>query len=94
MRESICLEPQQPALSLQRHVLLLSLVLRQLSMLNLVAPWRDWDITGREYAIEFAKKHNVPVPVTKKSIYSRDRNLWHVTIWMIRPMNLKRTCTC
>ncbi|KAL5076502.1 hypothetical protein RYX36_015486 [Vicia faba] len=48
-----------------RHVLLLLLlllVLRQLSMLNLVAPWRDWDITGREDAIEFAKKHNVPIP--------------------------------
>ncbi|KAK2442475.1 argininosuccinate synthase, chloroplastic [Trifolium repens] len=43
------------------------------------APWREWDITGREDAIEYAKKHNVPVPVTKKSIYSRDRNLWHIT---------------
>jgi argininosuccinate synthase len=44
-----------------------------------VAPWREWDITGREDAIEYAKKHNVPVPVTKKSIYSRDRNLWHLS---------------
>jgi len=47
--------------------------------LNVVAPWREWNITGREDAIEYAKKHNVPVPVTKKSIYSRDRNLWHIT---------------
>ncbi|PNY05609.1 argininosuccinate synthase chloroplastic-like, partial [Trifolium pratense] len=47
--------------------------------LNVVAPWREWDISGREDAIEYAKKHNVPVPVTKKSIYSRDRNLWHIT---------------
>lgn len=47
--------------------------------LNVVAPWREWDITGREDAIEYAKKHDVPVPVTKKSIYSRDRNLWHIT---------------
>lgn len=47
--------------------------------LNVVAPWRGWDITGREDAIEYAKKHNVPVPVTKKSIYSRDRNLWHLS---------------
>jgi len=44
-----------------------------------VAPWREWDITGREDAIEYAKKHNVPVPVSKKSIYSRDRNLWHLS---------------
>ncbi|RDY04493.1 Argininosuccinate synthase, chloroplastic [Mucuna pruriens] len=47
--------------------------------LNVVAPWREWDITGREDAIEYAKKHNIPVPVTKKSIYSRDRNLWHLS---------------
>ncbi|KAG2678579.1 hypothetical protein I3843_11G008800 [Carya illinoinensis] len=47
--------------------------------LNVVAPWREWDITGREDAIEYAKKHNVPVPVTKRSIYSRDRNLWHLS---------------
>ncbi|CAA6668306.1 unnamed protein product [Spirodela intermedia] len=49
------------------------------SQLNVVAPWREWDIRGREDAIEYAKKHNVPVPVTKKSIYSRDRNLWHLS---------------
>ena len=47
--------------------------------LNVVAPWREWDIKGREDAIEYAKKHNVPVLVTKKSIYSRDRNLWHLS---------------
>ncbi|KAL0459795.1 UNVERIFIED_CONTAM: Argininosuccinate synthase, chloroplastic [Sesamum latifolium] len=44
-----------------------------------VAPWREWEIRGREDAIEYAKKHDVPVPVTKKSIYSRDRNLWHLS---------------
>ncbi|XP_057835661.1 argininosuccinate synthase, chloroplastic isoform X1 [Cryptomeria japonica] len=48
-------------------------------MLNVVAPWREWDIKGREDAIEYAKRHRVPVPVTKKSIYSRDRNLWHLS---------------
>ncbi|VFQ92262.1 unnamed protein product [Cuscuta campestris] len=47
--------------------------------LTVVAPWREWEIRGREDAIEYAKKHNVPVPVTKKSIYSRDRNLWHLS---------------
>ncbi|KAL5206494.1 hypothetical protein ABZP36_034703 [Zizania latifolia] len=47
--------------------------------LKVVAPWREWDITGREDAIEYAKKHDVPVPVSKKSIYSRDRNLWHLS---------------
>ncbi|KAL9272597.1 Argininosuccinate synthase, chloroplastic-like protein [Drosera capensis] len=47
--------------------------------LKVVAPWREWEISGREDAIEYAKKHNVSVPVTKKSIYSRDRNLWHLS---------------
>lgn len=45
------------------------------SKLNVVAPWREWEIRGREDAIECAKKHNVPVSVTKKSIYSSDRYL-------------------
>ncbi|KAI5083611.1 hypothetical protein GOP47_0003354 [Adiantum capillus-veneris] len=47
--------------------------------LIVVAPWREWDIRGREDAVEYAKKHHVPVPVSKKSIYSRDRNLWHIS---------------
>ncbi|XP_071920460.1 argininosuccinate synthase, chloroplastic-like isoform X1 [Coffea arabica] len=47
--------------------------------LSVVAPWREWEIRGREDAIEYAKKHSIPVPVTKKSIYSRDRNLWHLS---------------
>lgn len=47
--------------------------------LAVVAPWREWDIKGREDAIEYAKKHNIPVSATKKSIYSRDRNLWHIS---------------
>ncbi len=47
--------------------------------LAVVAPWREWDIKGREDAIEYAKKHSIPVTATKKSIYSRDRNLWHIS---------------
>ncbi|OAY71819.1 Argininosuccinate synthase, chloroplastic [Ananas comosus] len=47
--------------------------------LKVVAPWREWEITGREDAVEYAKKHNIPVAVSKKSIYSRDRNLWHLS---------------
>ena len=47
--------------------------------LVVIAPWREWDIRSREDALEYAKKHNVPVTATKKSIYSRDRNLWHIS---------------
>ncbi len=47
--------------------------------LTIIAPWREWDIRSREDAIRYARAHNVPVPVTEKSIYSRDRNLWHLS---------------
>lgn len=47
--------------------------------LAIIAPWREWDIRSREDAIEYAQKHNVPLVQTKKSIYSRDRNLWHMS---------------
>ncbi|MCE5287489.1 MAG: argininosuccinate synthase [Pelosinus sp.] len=47
--------------------------------LKIIAPWREWDIRSREDAIDYAEKHNVPVPVTKKRPYSMDRNIWHLS---------------
>ncbi len=47
--------------------------------LQVIAPWREWDIVSREDALEYAAKHNVPVSATAKKIYSRDRNLWHIS---------------
>ena len=47
--------------------------------LNVIAPWRDWDITSRESAIEYAQKHNVPIAQSTTKIYSRDRNIWHIS---------------
>ena len=47
--------------------------------LPVIAPWREWDIVSREDAIDYAAKHNVPLQQTKEKIYSRDRNLWHVS---------------
>ena len=47
--------------------------------LTIIAPWRLWDIRSREDAIDYAEKHNVPVPVTKKRPYSMDRNMWHLS---------------
>ena len=47
--------------------------------LKVVAPWREWDIRSREDALAYAAKHHVPVTSTTKSIYSRDRNLWHIS---------------
>ncbi len=47
--------------------------------LKVIAPWREWEIRSREDALAYARAHNIPVAVTEKSIYSRDRNLWHIS---------------
>jgi argininosuccinate synthase len=47
--------------------------------LKVIAPWREWDLGGREEEIEYAKKKGIPVPVTKSKPYSSDRNLWHIS---------------
>ncbi|HEX7152663.1 MAG TPA: argininosuccinate synthase [Thermoanaerobaculia bacterium] len=47
--------------------------------LAIIAPWREWDIVSREDAIDYAASRGIPVPVTKKDPYSRDRNLWHLS---------------
>ena len=47
--------------------------------LKIVAPWREWQIISREDAIDFATERGIPIPVTKKDPYSRDRNLWHLS---------------
>jgi argininosuccinate synthase len=47
--------------------------------LNVIAPWREWDIISREDAIEYAQKHNVPIAQSTTKIYSRDRNIWHIS---------------
>jgi argininosuccinate synthase len=47
-------------------------------ILKVIAPWREWDIRSREDALAYAEAHNVPVS-TSKSLYSRDRNIWHMS---------------
>lgn len=47
--------------------------------LPVIAPWREWDLTSREAAIAYAEAHNVPLQVSATKIYSRDRNLWHIS---------------
>ncbi|NBU63525.1 MAG: argininosuccinate synthase [Chloroflexia bacterium] len=47
--------------------------------LKVIAPWREWNIRSREDALDYAAEHNVPVSATIKSIYSRDRNIWHMS---------------
>ncbi|MHB8156132.1 MAG: argininosuccinate synthase [Desulfocucumaceae bacterium] len=47
--------------------------------LEIVAPWREWDIRSREDAIDYASARGIPVPVTKERPYSMDRNIWHLS---------------
>ena len=47
--------------------------------LAVIAPWREWSIVSREDALEYAARHNVPVSASTKKIYSRDRNIWHIS---------------
>jgi argininosuccinate synthase len=47
--------------------------------LKIIAPWRTWDLTSRTRLVEYAQKHNIPVPVTKEKPYSCDENLLHVS---------------
>ncbi len=49
--------------------------------LKVIAPWREpnWNIRSREDALAYAATRNIPVAATAKKIYSRDRNLWHIS---------------
>lgn len=46
--------------------------------LSVIAPWREWDIHSRADALAYADAHNIPIAV-KRSAYSRDRNIWHMS---------------
>ncbi len=47
--------------------------------LQVIAPWREWEITSRTEAIEYARRHHIPIPVTVEKPYSIDRNIWHIS---------------
>jgi argininosuccinate synthase len=47
--------------------------------LNVIAPWREWDLKSREDCLDYAEKRGIPVQASRQKIHSRDRNLWHVS---------------
>src|SRR5213080_2286258 len=47
--------------------------------LRVIAPWREWQLNSRTSLLEFARRHDIPVPVTADRPYSTDRNLFHVS---------------
>ncbi|MBD5152467.1 MAG: argininosuccinate synthase [Oscillibacter sp.] len=46
---------------------------------TIIAPWREWDIKGREEEIDYAEAHNVPLKISRETNYSKDKNLWHLS---------------
>ena len=47
--------------------------------LEIIAPWRIWDIKSREEEIEYAEAHNIPLKINRETNYSKDKNLWHLS---------------
>ena len=48
--------------------------------LKIIAPLREWEFKSREEEIDYALKNNIPIDVTKKKLYSLDRNIWGISI--------------
>ena len=47
--------------------------------LKVIAPWREWDIRSREDALAYCHERGIPVQAAERTIYSRDRNIWHMS---------------
>ncbi len=47
--------------------------------MDIIAPWRVWDIKSREDAIDYAEKHEIPLKINRETNYSKDKNLWHLS---------------
>ncbi len=47
--------------------------------MDIIAPWRFWELNSREKEIEYAERHNIPLKINKETNYSKDKNLWHLS---------------
>lgn len=47
--------------------------------MEIIAPWRIWDIKSREEEIEYAEARNIPLKINRETNYSKDKNLWHLS---------------
>lgn len=64
--------------------------------IRVIAPWREWDFKGRTDLMNYARDHDIPVPVTAKKPYSSDRNLLHISFesgvledpWAVPPKDM------
>ena len=47
--------------------------------MTIIAPWREWEIKGRDEEIDYAEAHQVPLKISRETNYSKDKNLWHLS---------------
>ena len=47
--------------------------------MQIIAPWREWDIKSRDEEIDYAEAHNIPLKINRETNYSKDKNLWHLS---------------
>ena len=47
--------------------------------MEIIAPWRTWDIKSRDEEIDYAEAHNIPLKINRETNYSKDKNLWHLS---------------
>ena len=47
--------------------------------MQIIAPWRVWDIKSRDEEIDYAEAHNIPLKINRETNYSKDKNIWHLS---------------
>ncbi len=47
--------------------------------MEIIAPWRIWDIKSRDEEIDYAEAHDIPLKINRETNYSKDKNLWHLS---------------
>ena len=47
--------------------------------MDIIAPWRFWELNSREKEIEYAEAHNIPLKINRETNYSKDKNIWHLS---------------
>ena len=58
--------------------------------MQIIAPWRIWDLKSRDEEIDYAEAHNIPLAITRETNYSKDKNIWHLShegLDLENPMN-------
>ena len=47
--------------------------------MQVLAPWRFWELDSRDKEIDYAEAHNIPLKINRETNYSKDKNIWHLS---------------